>query len=125
MVVSWWVQLEFIWYLLFLKSLNKARAFTKAPGLSLFALLMPHSCSRATESPWSTGAGDFLPTVHVVGARPGEELANGGMCWGLGRMGSRKQIVNWEKLVMCGCKWMECVLGQGEQQRAPKSSLAY
>ena len=94
MVASWWAQLTDMWYLLFfLKSLNEARAFTKAPGLSLFALLMPWLCSRATESPWLTGAGDFLPEVHVVGARPGEGLANGGMCPGFGRMGSRKQII--------------------------------
>ena len=94
MAASWWAQSRDMWYLLFfLKSLNEARAFTRVPGLSLFALLMPRSHSRATESPWSTGAGDFLPEVRVVGTRPREGLASRGMRPGFGRIGSREQVV--------------------------------
>ena len=96
MVVSWRAHLRVMLNLLFfLKSLNKARAFTKAPGLSLFASLMPQSCSRATGSPWLAGAGDFHPVVRVAGARPGEELATGGMRPDFCRMGSRKQMIRW------------------------------
>ena len=102
MVVSWWAHLRVMLNLLFfLKSLNKARAFTKAPGLSLFDSLMPWSRSRATGSPWLAWAGDFHPMVCVAGARPGEGLASGGMHPDFCRMGSRKQMI---KVVMYGCR---------------------
>ena len=93
MAVSWRAHSRVMLNLLFfLKSLNEAKAFTKAPGLSLFASLMPRSRSRATGLPWSAGAGDFHPVVRVAGARPGEGLASGGMCLDFCRMGSRKQM---------------------------------
>ena len=94
MAVSWWAHSRVMLNLLFfLKSLNEARAFTKVPGSSLFSSLMPWSRSRATESPWSTGEGDFPPEMRVAGARPGEGLASGGMRPGFGRIGPRKQVV--------------------------------
>ena len=102
MAVSWWAHSRVMLNLLFfLKSLNEARAFTKVPGLSLFALLIPRSHSRATGSPWSAGAGDFHPVVRMAGARPGEGLASGGMHLDFCRMGSRKQMI---KVVMYGCR---------------------
>ena len=67
---------------------------------------MPHLHNRATELPWLTRAGDFLPVVHVVGARPGEGLANRDIhVLGFGRMGSRKPIINWKK--KGGDVWMQ------------------
>ena len=102
MVVSWQAHSRVMLNLLFfLKSLNEARAFTKAPGLSLFALLMPRSCSRATGSPLSAGVGDFRPMVRMAGARPREGLASRGMRPDFCRMGSRKQMI---KVVMYGCR---------------------